>query len=96
MAEYIERELFIKMAKAVPPDWQSESSLAKACRTFIALAEKAPAADVRPATHAKWIWNEDENYYSCSKCGYRANPADVDNFFNYCPVCGNKMEQETE
>ncbi len=77
MAEYIEREALIKsMELNITND--------PACPLFVAATvhqtiDEAPAADVAPVTHGKWIrsantWTHDLNessrpIYRCSVCG---------------------------
>lgn len=51
--------------------------------------EDAPAADVAPVVHGRWI--EDESgIIICPKCkrGYNL----IAKFTNYCPACGAKMD----
>ena len=57
----------------------------------------APAADVAPVIHAKWITAPHKSSRFCSKC-YHDEPykfADSNaNIYNYCPHCGAKMDFE--
>lgn len=61
----------------------------------IQLINEAPAADVAPVRHGKWIFvnppTELVDWEECSACGYK-------NFnfsrFKYCPNCGAKMDEE--
>lgn len=54
--------------------------------------EDAPAADVAPVVHGRWVptkapfMNECED---CSVCGYRTVWG---HRYNYCPNCGAKMD----
>lgn len=68
------------------------------------LIEQAPAADVAPVVHGKWIINEYE-YFTCSVCGngyYNGaqSTAQAKSFLkcgfadNYCGYCGAKMDKE--
>lgn len=48
----------------------------------------------------KWIHEMnvyDEPFYHCSACGefFDSNRDDTHGIFNYCPICGAKMEGET-
>lgn len=64
----------------------------------------APAADVAPVVHARWITEENTEGYrgdpQCTACKgllddeavYGHTPG-VDSFF-YCPLCGAKMDGE--
>ncbi len=52
------------------------------------IADKLPAADVRPERHGQWI--EDGDYQICSECG--EEHAWEDFRASYCDVCGAKMD----
>lgn len=80
MAEYIEREAAIE---ALPVAWDSA----------VDALRYAPAADVAPVVHGRWI--EDHDYLKCPECGVMVKWDFV--FFdigdwNFCPNCGAKME----
>lgn len=112
--EYIEREAVIKMLEKT--DWYTisknrklmlgaaneETALYKAGDMF-QLVRKAPAADVEPVRHGKWIkkrrgTKSPEGYYYwntpltrifvCSECGRQENKREP-----YCH-CGAKMDKE--
>ena len=51
--------------------------------------ESVPTADVRPVIHAHWI--EHEMYCICNSCNALATA-----YFNYCPFCGAKMDEEVD
>ena len=53
----------------------------------------APAADVAPVVHGRWM--RDDDFFICAKCEAEMNKKNslgVDNFKNYCPHCGAKMD----
>lgn len=53
----------------------------------------APAADVAPVVHAKWIGCENKiGTYQCSNCGINIWGAES----HYCPYCGAKMDLEDD
>ena len=53
--------------------------------------KEAPAADVAPVRHGRWIASHDE-FCACSICKY---PVYVGwNQTNYCPNCGTLMDKE--
>lgn len=105
MAEYIERDALVRqiscnMAEYVgaPDDVLKHD---EQCNYAISCVESAPAADVAPVAHGKWIEQEDQMldvYYTCSVCkedfyiettGY----TEKDMFlYTYCPNCGAKMD----
>lgn len=96
MAEFISREATIKRIKEVYCiGCNSYNGVrCRACGTgdAIDMIEDAPAADVAPVVHARWVSFLDgdhimpERYYRCSRCGRvesRRQP--------YCH-CGAKMD----
>lgn len=69
------------------------------------LIRNAPAADVKPVRHGRWIQLTEECGWSeldcaeCSECGedYILDEwgyEDFSKFMNYCPNCGAKMLPE--
>lgn len=96
MTEYIEREEINEAMKEVCDD--------PSCPMYVAaeiaqIIDCAPAADVVPVVHGKWIWHKEEFEYECSACYCRFdyNPT-FENFehgfhyANWCPYCGAKMD----
>lgn len=87
--EYIERN----------GDWYDPTSwecIADACKAI----KTAPAADVAPVVHGKWIIKKMDNFrkyeVTCSNCGW-VSMENYDSYndpseFNYCPNCGAKMD----
>lgn len=73
------------------------------CRAVASVFESAPAADVAPVRHGRW---DDSGKYTfpdgstavrCTECGC-AIPLDqfILNNWNFCPVCGAKMDGGTD
>lgn len=96
MAEYIEREAFLKsvltagIGKTIAE--YSESDIGYMIR-------KQPAADVAPVKHGKWILYPSAHYFKCSECKYtvpyrKAALLNGDRGYRYCPHCGAKMDLE--
>lgn len=57
------------------------------------LINAIPAADVAPVVHGKWLRADD--FLICSQCEAEMNQKNslgVDNFKNYCPNCGARMD----
>lgn len=54
--------------------------------------DNAPAVDVAPVKHGKWIINSDGYYPQCSECMMCEPRARV--MTDYCPSCGAKMNME--
>lgn len=92
MAEYIEREAAIRVVNG-------QSSLTMTRSRLIDSISKLPAADVAPVVHAHW---DDSGRYTfpggstavrCTNCGCALTVSEYHlNNWNYCPVCGAKMD----
>ena len=103
MAEYFEREATIKRIQEVYcADCNSYNGVrCRACGTgdAIDMIEDAPAADVAPVVHGRW---DDSGRYTfpsgspavrCTNCGCALTESEYRlNNWNYCPVCGAKMD----
>lgn len=52
---------------------------------------RIPAADVAPVVHGHWVYG-----CQCSVCGDRHGPYNARHkpYYNYCPNCGAKMDEE--
>ena len=93
--EYIEREVISEGIRKYyyknPPNssYQEgfDNGLDKAQRVIL----DAPAADVAPVVHGRWI--EDHDYLKCPECGIMVK-RDFTFFdigdWNFCPNCGKK------
>lgn len=100
MAEYIERSYIRKMAMfEMAYTMETETDAAVVLR----MIDDAPAADVAPVVHGRWIEREDpmlDTYYTCSVCKddfYIETTGDTvkDLFmYTYCPNCGAKMDKK--
>lgn len=103
MSEYIEREALQKLFNEVSTSLLCKKELTKdtehMIRAFLMVTEMiqdAPAVDVVPVVHGKWI---EKSYLLgisnfCSKCG--ENFGMPHGKFNFCPNCGAKMDLEEE
>ena len=100
MAEYIEREAFLKDAETrycMPCRRAGKDYNGLNCRAcwvddMMGDVDDAPAADVAPVRHGRWIEQEKYNFgimYDCSLCGDRI--LDNGHSWNYCPNCGADM-----
>ena len=88
MAEYIEREaLFRSIADDVAP-----FNVAMVFRHI----HNAPAADVAPVVHGRWILERDPNgkpyCFHCSVCDSDYHYIGIMAASDYCPNCGAKMD----
>lgn len=102
MAEYIEREALITKFKKME---LGEHGLVE--RLFAdgvyAVIAAFPAADVAPVVHGRW---DDSGRYTfpsgavavrCTNCGCALTESEYRMFnWNYCPVCGAKMDGGTD
>ena len=83
MAEYIDK-------------WQAVSNLIcaglKDDQKAVDAIQFMPAADVKPVVHGKWTLHPDGSA-TCSECHFWQNSIwDLDNWQNYCGVCGAKID----
>ena len=96
MAEYIKRSYIRKMAMLeMAYTMETETDTAVVLR----MIEDAPAADVAPVVHGRW---DDSGRYTfpggstavrCTNCGCALTESEYHlNNWNYCPVCGAKMD----
>lgn len=83
MAECIERDVVMKRIMAAK--WMDGYDGAMA----MAIAASAPAADVAPVVHGRWI-EDGSLIITCSECkrGYNL----IAKYTHYCPNCGAKMD----
>ena len=109
MAEYIEREAISEEIRKYyyknPPNFSYgegfDRGLDRAQRAIL----DAPAADVAPVRHGRWICKYDQKYgvtyITCSRCRdirsidgcYEGiNGESIFDQENYCPNCGAKMD----
>ena len=102
MAEYIERETFLKdieeryclPCKEDGKDYNG--CMCRACWVDDMLDDVIgePAADVAPVRHGRWVDNgiPDSMLSGCSVCGFTCGSSS----FFYCPICGAKMDESDE
>lgn len=93
MAECIKRDVVMKEIMAAK--WMDGYDGAMA----MAIAASAPAADVAPVVHGRWIHSRYEDcseqfeLVKCSQCNHEAYAmAFYVRGGNYCPNCGAKMD----
>ncbi len=94
MDEYIKRDVFMK--GIMEAKWMDGYDGAMAME----IAASAPAADVVPVIHGRWIPISDGAWAECSECGEGFDVNDnggmtafnlFREFYKYCPHCGAKM-----
>ena len=85
MDEYIKRETAVRMVMAAK--WVDGSDGAMAME----IVASAPAADVAPVVHGRWIYDKKVQRPYCSVCkGYFYGA--TNSHMSYCPNCGTKMD----
>lgn len=89
MDEYIKRETTVRMVMAAK--WGDGSDGAMAME----IVASAPAADVAPVVHGRWIYDKKAQRPYCSVCkGYFYGATNSP--MSYCPNCGTKMDGSKE
>lgn len=94
MTDYIDREALIEKIEQTYCPKCSTDDYCRACWVddMRCEIEDAPAADVAPVVHAKWIMKDvsGEIKAVCTHCG-KPNKQYTP---PYCPHCGAKMDEE--
>ena len=95
MAEYIEFEATkqaIDRIRSVYHRARNFNAVSVIDNVFGEIKE-IPAADVAPVVHGRW-----ECGCQCSVCGDRHGPYNSRHrpYYNYCPNCGAKMDEEEQ
>ena len=93
MKEYIEREALRKAMQTATDDPTCPIHIAATVDQYIT---EAPAADVAPVRHGRWVKHPTFNYKICSVCS-GGTPCDIDGsewLSRHCPSCGAKMDGE--
>lgn len=86
--EYIERVALIKdfeLMASVQPEYKQSTILG-----MVSTIKNRKAADVAPVVHGRWIDNNipDSALSECTMCHFDCGAYT----FNYCPMCGAKMD----
>lgn len=100
MAEYIELEAAVALIRPDDPnDERCAVTVATAKRLIRHVLTAAPAADVAPVVHGRWIrphWRNSNYCCDCSECGGEAMHRDYqwnkNGIYPICPNCGAKMD----
>ena len=100
MAEYVKREYAVD---AVLDVYYDTPDIDLSGEKFEAAIFKIPPADVAPVRHARW---DDSGRYTfpgggtavrCTECGCALTESEYRlNNWNYCPVCGAKMDGDKD
>lgn len=100
MNEYIERDYMVKALSIFRDRKHGDEKFLLGIQSAKEIAENAPAADVAPVVHGRWVtyhesdFGWDEYGVTCSSCGIRIEKQDFPSPGNYCPNCGAKMDFE--
>lgn len=102
MADYIDREaIYRKVCRGCTRhgDEIGICYLEEPCEELQAEFVSAPAADVAPVRHGRWVFTAEKCYpepgYKCSACrSANWRSPDVPKSFRYCPHCGAKMDEK--
>ena len=96
MTEYIERDALLDYISAAVKHRGMGEIIGQALMRYI---KRQPAADVAPVVHGRW---DDSGRYTfpsgstavrCTNCGCALKESEYHlNNWNYCPVCGAKMD----
>lgn len=97
MAEYIDREAFLKDAEiryCMPCKGAGKDYNGLKCRAcwvddMMGDVDDAPAADVAPVVHGRWVCvdTDTEQFFLCNRCKKKEYWES-----NYCPNCGCRMD----
>ena len=93
MAEYIARETLRAEALRLTKQNEFAFDYCFPYWQFSKCIKEAPAADVEPVRHGKWLINSDGYYPYCSECKEEPKSGIMT---HYCPNCGAKMDKEDE
>jgi hypothetical protein len=93
MAEHVERE---KLLTDICDDMcgLKYTGVCENCRV-VALIADAPAANVAPVVHGRWVSVAGKRDRICSRCLHNEpykNADDDAEVFEFCPHCGAKMD----
>lgn len=98
MAEYIDREAFLKDAeiryclpcKGAGKDYNGLKCRACWVADMMGDVDDAPAADVAPVVHGRWVCvdTDTEQFFLCNRCKKKEYWES-----NYCPNCGCLMKE---
>lgn len=113
MDTYIKRQALITHVKDLPTWWADDGGAYGHamrypegmfnCEDIISSIENAPAEDVKPVIHARWIDVQDgektEGLWRCSVCGNEVfypywAPQEWGDYF--CSQCGSKMDGDAD
>ena len=94
MAEYIDREAISEEIRKYyyknPPNFSYGEGFDRGLDRAQRAMFDAPAADVAPVVHGRWVEYQIPPIICCSNCDWATGIEEKN--FQYCPNCGAKME----
>lgn len=96
MAEYISREETVKAFCEKCKGYYDGHCIHRG-ECDIDVIKNAPAADVQPVKHGRWITWDDSGFTKCSCCNSEYYISDLqvvgdsEGFVDFCPNCGARM-----
>ena len=106
MADYIERaDVLNRLYKVEMDGYGFGKAVQFGVDHAINCIKEAPAADVAPVRHGRWIGLEYDGYadgcpvydlWECSECGEEVRGEDVPATHPWCHSCGTRMDKEDE
>ena len=96
MAEYISREETVKAFCEKCKGYYDGHCIHRG-ECEIDVIKNAPAADVQPVKHGRWITWDDSGFTKCSCCNSEYYISDLqvvgdsEGFVDFCPNCGARM-----
>ena len=99
MAEYIEREKLLSDVDAAMENTGMGYVIGQTMKRYI---KRVPSADVAPVRHGRWdssgkyrFQKDNSVAVRCTECGSSLTESEYRCYvWNYCPVCGAKMDLE--
>ena len=94
--EYIKRDLTMQAIRNIRNTYSKATNFdaVSAVDNILGeIADEVPAADVAPVVHGHWVYG-----CQCSVCGDGHGPYNAHHkaYYNYCPNCGAKMDEECD
>lgn len=92
MADYLSREFVLSCVDS----FLSKTDMPIAAQYFYDCFRECEAADVQPVNHGRWLPSEACITIDCQVCSECRSNIIMDRFYyDYCPVCGAKMDGDT-
>lgn len=98
MADYIDKEAALSLVQPdAPEDEKAAVTIATAKKLVRSIIQRAPAADVAPVRHGRWVHTDLASHWygkdECSECTYHEQDRSDLSRFRYCPNCGARMDE---